>query len=160
MTAKPAPSFVFTRMVRQVGSLLLPVMAVKLFDRELMDRPRIEIANVDAITVRVRAKCFSRAISLPSCVQPATFINNATNPRLALRRFFHLFCVGTRARRAVHLGAVIKNLLRRRDVARLALPRFERRILQRAGVGKTHLPRMGAELVHFVQVFGGALSLC
>ena len=51
---------------------------------------------------------------------------------------------------------MIKYLLRRRDVARLALPRFERRILQRSGVGKTHLPRMGAELVHFVQVFGGA----
>src|SRR5512134_3454146 len=65
-----------------------------------------------------------------------------------LRCRFHLFGITAVPRGAVHLGAVIKNLLRSRNIGRLALPCFERRVLQCARIRESHFPRQRRELLH------------
>ena len=97
----------------------------------------------------------------PAAMTPAEMFDEAwvwlsQNDPAKLCSLFHLFRIAAAARRAVHLRAVIENLLRRGDVGVFAFPGLERRILQRARIGEAHLPRMRAKLVHGVEMLGGA----
>src|SRR5687767_11128156 len=51
---------------------------------------------------------------------------------------------------------MVKDFLGSANVRSLPLPSLERRVLQRSRIGERHFPRKGSELVHGVQVFGGA----
>src|ERR1041384_7233099 len=69
-----------------------------------------------------------------------------------LRSRFHLLGITTAACRAVHFRPMIEYALGRSDVPRLALPRFQCRILQGACIGEAHLPGMGTEFIHCVKM--------
>lgn len=44
----------------ELGAMPLAVLAVKLFDRDPLDGPRLEAAHIDAITVRVGTRHVKR----------------------------------------------------------------------------------------------------
>src|SRR5438874_13582997 len=58
---------------------------------------------------------------------------------------------------AVHARAMVKRLLRRADVRRLAAPGLQRRVLQRAAVAEGERPGERTHAIHRVEVRGRVL---
>ena len=86
-------------------------------------------------------------------------LQDSRYPQKLLRRLsFHLLIVLAAPGCAVTLGPVVENFLRHGNIRRLSFPCFQRRVLERAGIGETHFPRMGSHGVHGVEMLRGTFG--